>query len=103
MSSRTAVRTRRRAAHESAAPYGSDLAEKLSISLPPALAERARAEAMRDGTSVSAVVAAALSERFERLDQADLDEALDADREESVRAAEAIVPYAAALFAESEW
>mgnify|MGYP001585144291 CR=1 FL=1 len=103
MSSRTIGRTRRRAARESATPYGSELAEKLSISLPPALAGRARAEAVRDGTSVSAVVAAALSDRFERLDQADLDAALDADRDESIRAAEAFLPYAAALFAGSEW
>jgi len=48
-------------------------------------------------------VHAAFRERFERLDQADLDAALEADREESVRAAEAMLPYAAALFAEAEW
>jgi len=48
-------------------------------------------------------LAAALRERFERVDQAELDAALDADREESIRAAEAFLPYAAALFAEAEW
>jgi hypothetical protein len=102
MSGRTIGRTRR-GTHEAAAPYGSDLVEKLSISLSPGLAARARDEARRDGSSVSAVVASALQERFERLDQAELDAALDADREESVRAAEAVLPYAAALFAEAEW
>lgn len=86
-----------------AAPYDRELVEKLSISLTPALAARARAAAERDGTSLSAVVVVALRERFERLDQDELDAALDADREESVRAAEALLPYAAALFAGSDW
>jgi hypothetical protein len=49
------------------------------------------------------VVAAALRERFDGLDQAELDSVLEADREDSVRAAEAMLPYAAALFAETEW
>jgi hypothetical protein len=102
MEGRTSGRTKR-GAHETGAPYGSDLVEKLSISLPPAVAARAREEAQREGSSVSAVVAAALRERFDRLDQAELDAALDADREESVRAAEAMLPYAAALFAEADW
>ena len=35
--------------------------------------------------------------------QAGLDAALEADHEESARAAEAFLPYAAALFAEAEW
>jgi hypothetical protein len=52
---------------------------------------------------MSAVVVVALRELFEREDQAGLDKALEADREEGVRAAEAFLPYAAALFAESEW
>lgn len=102
MSGRTTGRTGRRAA-ETAAPYAGDLAHKVSISLPPALAARAREEAGRAGTSLSAVVAVALRERFDREDQAGLDAALDADREESIRAAEAFVPYAAALFADAEW
>jgi hypothetical protein len=88
---------------EAAVSYDRDPVEKLSISLPPSLAARARAVAERDGTSLSAVVAIALRERLERLDQEELDEALDADREESVSAAEALLPYAAALFAGSDW
>jgi hypothetical protein len=107
MDGRTVGRTgsglRSRAVREAAAPYGSDLVEKLSVSLPPGLAARARTEALRDGSSVSAIVAAALRERFERLDQVALDAALDVDRGEGVRAAEALLPYAAAVFAESEW
>jgi len=102
MRGRTSGRTNR-GVREAAAPYGSEPVEKLSISLPPGLAARARHEAQHDGSSLSAVVAAALRERFDRLDQAELDAALDADREENVRAAEAMLPYAAALFAETEW
>ncbi len=103
MRGRTDGPTKRKASGETAAPYGSELVDKVSISLPPALAARAREEAGRDATSLSAVVAAALGERFDREDQAGLDAALDADREESIRAAEAFLPYAAALLAEAEW
>ncbi len=103
MESRTSGRTERRGARESAAPYGADLVDKVSISLPPALVARARAEADREASSLSAVVAAALRDRFGREDQAELDAALDADRDETVRAAEAFLPYAAALFGEAEW
>jgi hypothetical protein len=102
MAGRTTGRTTTRT-HEAAEPYGSDGVEKLSISLPPRVAARARHEAQRTGSSVSAVVATALRDRFDRLDQAELDAALEADRDESVRAAEAVLPYAAALFAEAEW
>jgi hypothetical protein len=85
------------------APYGAELVDKVSVSLPPGLVARARAQADREASSLSAVMAAALRERFEREDQAELDAALDVDREESIRAAEAFLPYAAALFAEAEW
>ena len=88
---------------EVAAPYGAETVAKVSISLPPGLAARARAEANRETSSLSAVVAAALRERFEREDQVALDAVLEVDREESVRAAEAFLPYAAALFGEAEW
>jgi hypothetical protein len=103
MNGRTDGRTRRRLVREIAAPYGGETVDKVSISLPPGLAARARAQADREASSLSAIVAAALSERFEREDQAGLDAALDADREGSIRAAEALLPYAAALFAETEW
>jgi hypothetical protein len=103
MRGRTDGPTKRKASGETAAPHGSELVDKVSISLTPALAARARQEAGRDATSLSAVVAAALGERFDREDQAGLDAAFDADREESIRAAEAFLPYAAALLAEAEW
>jgi hypothetical protein len=103
MNGRTDGRTHARVAREAAAPYGAETVAKVSISLPPRLVARARAVADREASSLSAVVAVALRERFEREDQAELDAALDADREESVRAAEAFLPYAAALFAEGEW
>jgi len=103
MAGRTGGRTRPRGVREAAAPYGAETVDKVSISLPPGLVARAREEAERDAASLSAVVAAALRERFEREDQALLDAVLDADREESIRAAEAFLPYAAALLAEAEW
>jgi hypothetical protein len=103
MSGRTIGRTRSRVVREVAAPYGAETVDKVSISLPPGLVARARAEAEREASSLSAVVGAALRDRFEREDQALLDAALDADREESIRAAEAFLPYAAAVFAEAEW
>lgn len=103
MNGRTDGRTTPRIVREVSAPYGAETVDKVSISLPPGLAARARAQADREASSLSAVVAAALRERFDREDQAGLDAALDADREESVRAAEAFLPYAAALFAEAEW
>jgi len=58
-----------------AAAYGTETVEKLSISLPPGLAARARSEADRGGTSLSAVVASALRDRFEREDHAFFDRA----------------------------
>ena len=88
---------------EVAALYGAETVAKVSISLPPGLAARAREEADREASSLSAIVAAALRERFDREDQAGLDAALDADRQESIRAAEAFLPYAAALLAGAEW
>ena len=88
---------------ESATSYGVETVDKVSISLPPGLAARARAQADREDSSLSAVVGAALRQQFDREDQARLDAALDADREEGIRAAEAFLPYATALFAEAEW
>ncbi|HEX7471813.1 MAG TPA: hypothetical protein VF323_01925, partial [Candidatus Limnocylindrales bacterium] len=103
MNGRTDGRTRRRVARENPAPYGVGTVDKVSISLPPGLVARARAQADREESSLSAVVAAALRDQFDREDQARLDAALDADREEGIRAAEAFLPYSAALFAEAEW
>ena len=103
MNGRTTGRTTGRRVREGTAPYGVETVDKVSISLPPGLAARARDEAGRDGTSLSAVVAVALVERFEREDRASLDAVLDADRESSIRAAEAFLPYAMALLGEAEW
>ena len=103
MNSRTSGRTQLRAAREAALPYGSELVDKVSISLPPALVARARDQAGRDGTSLSAVVAEALRDRFDREDQAELDSALEADREESIRVAEAFLPFAVALLDQADW
>ncbi len=103
MSGRTSGRTKPRAAREAAVPYGSELVDKVSISLAPALAARARDQAARDGTSLSAVVAEALRDRFDREDQSELDASLEVDREESIRVAEAFLPYTAALLDQADW
>jgi len=103
MSGRTSGRTRPRVAREAAVPYGGELVDKVSISLPPALAARARDQAGRDGTSLSAVVAEALRDRFDREGQAELDSALQADREESIRVAEAFLPFTAPLLGQADW
>lgn len=103
MRGRTSGRTQPRAAREAAVPYGSELVDKVSISLAPALAARARDQARRDGTTLSAVVAEALRDHFDREDQAELDASLVADHEESIRVAEAFLPFTAALLDQAEW
>lgn len=52
---------------------------------------------------MSAVVTEALRAAFAAADQEVLDETLQADAAESERLAEAFLPYARALLAESEW
>jgi hypothetical protein len=48
-------------------------------------------------------VAEALRDRFDREDQAELDAALEADRGESIRVAEAFLPFAVALLDQADW
>jgi hypothetical protein len=98
MVGRTIRRTR-----ESLAPYEGQAFEKISVSLPAGLVARARDAATSRGSSVSAVVSDALREALEADDQARLDEVLAADAAESIQTAEEMLPYAAALLAESCW
>lgn len=98
MFGRTSRRTR-----ESLAPYEGEAFEKISVSLPAGLLARARGLALSRETSVSAVVSDALRAALEADDQARLDEVLAADAAESIRSADELLPYAAALLAESDW
>ena len=99
--------TRSRLLSEALAPYGTTGAPapsvKLSISLPADVLEVVRAAAAESGTSVSATIAAALRRAIEDAEQARLDAALEADREENLAWARAIAPTAAELLSELEW
>ena len=93
----------RRRTRESLAPYEAGAFAKISISLPAPLVARTRELAATRGTSVSAVVSDALRDALAASDQARLDEVLTVDAVESVRTAEEMLPYAAALLAATDW
>jgi hypothetical protein len=76
---------------------------KLSISLPADLVEVVRAAASESGLSVSATIAAALRRTLGDAEQARLDEALKADRDEDLAWATADASTAAKLVSELEW
>ena len=76
---------------------------KLSISLPADLVGLVRTSAAESGTSVSAMVAAALRRTVGDVEQRRLDAALAADAEENVAWAEASAATNAKLLAELEW
>lgn len=76
---------------------------KLSISLPAELAELVRTSASESGSTVSAMVAAALRRIVQDVEQRRLDVALEADAEENLAWAEATAPITAKLLAELEW
>ena len=103
----TTLPVRRHALAETAAAYAADTAPashaKLSISLPADLAEQVRLAATESGTSVSAVIAAALRRSIAAADQERLDAAIEAQNDENLEFAQAYVPIAARLWAELEW
>jgi plasmid stability protein len=105
MSERTSLRGRD--LRETVAPYasrGSSTSHtKLSISLPSDLVEVVRVAAAESGLTVSATIAAALRRTIEDAEQARLDTALAADREDNLALARAYVPIAADLMATEEW
>jgi hypothetical protein len=76
---------------------------KLSISLPADVVEVVRAAAAESGMSVSATIAAALRRTLGEAEQARLDAALQADRDENVAWAEAAWPGQAELLSQLEW
>jgi ribbon-helix-helix CopG family protein len=76
---------------------------KLSISLPADTVEVVRAAAAESGMSVSATIAAALRRTLGDAEQARLDAALEADREENLAWARAYEPIAAELLSKLEW
>ena len=93
--------------HETIAPYvtreGARGVTKLSISLPTELVDVVRAAAAKSGLSVSATIAAALRRTLGDAEQALLDAALEADREENLAWARAYEPIAAELIGKLEW
>lgn len=93
---------------EAVASYGVDASSggphtKLSISLPSDLVEVVRAAAAESGTSVSAMIGAALRRTLEDAEQERLDRALELDAEENLAWATAYMPIAAKLWSEIEW
>jgi hypothetical protein len=101
------IGSRGRLFRESVAPYVASEPPagfvKLSISLPADLVEVVRAAASESGLSVSATIAAALRRTLGDAEQARLDEALRADRDENLAWAKADASSAAKLVSELEW
>ena len=81
-----------------AGPYA-----KLSISVPEQLLATVKEVADETGTSVSGIVAASLRRLVDEVEQARLDAALEADREENLEWARAAAPMDAKLLADVEW
>ncbi len=98
---------RARMLRETLAPYGqgrsAERTTKLSISLPTELVELIRATANASGSTVSALIAAALRRTLEEAEQADIDRALDVQAQENLDWAEAFLPTTAELVSKSEW
>jgi predicted transcriptional regulator len=92
---------------EALSPYGesrsAERTTKLSISLPTELVEVVRATAHASGSTVSALIAAALRRTLEEAEQADIDRALEAQAQENLDWAEAFLPMTAELVSKSEW
>ena len=76
---------------------------KLSISVPESLLRTVLEVAGQTGSSVSGVVAATLRRLVDEVEQAKLDAALEADREENLLWARASAPMDARLLADIEW
>ena len=92
---------------ESVTSYGAEPSggahTKLSISLPTDLVELVRAAAAEGGTSVSAMIGAALRRTLEDAEQERLDAAIEAQNEENLDWAKAYLPIAAKLWSELDW
>ena len=91
---------------DAVAPYAGEPSAtfvKLSISLPADLVEVVRAAAAESDMSVSATIAATLRRTLGDAEQARLDAALEADRDENLAWARAYEPIAAELLSKLEW
>jgi hypothetical protein len=91
---------------EALAPYGGESSgahRKLSISLPVELADLVRESARASGLTVSGVIAASLRRTLGDAEQANLDRALEAQNEENLAWAEAMLPLTAELWNDLEW
>ncbi|MEW5992110.1 MAG: ribbon-helix-helix domain-containing protein [Chloroflexota bacterium] len=97
----------RHALAETAAAYRAGPAQsshsKLSITLPDPLLEQVRAAAAATGSSVSAVIAAALRSEIDRAEQARLDAAIELQNEENAAWSAGILPSTARIWSEVEW
>lgn len=76
---------------------------KVSISVPEALLRTVRDVADESGSTVSGVVTASLRRLVDEVEQAKLDAALEADREENLAWTRATAPMNARLLADVEW
>ena len=101
------IASRARLLRDAVAPYAAGEPTttfvKLSISLPSDVVDVVRAAATESGLSVSATIAAALRRTLGDAEQARLDAALEADRDENLAWAAATAPTSAKLISELEW
>jgi hypothetical protein len=101
------IESRGRLLRDAVAPYATGDAPatfvKLSISLPADLVDVVRAAAAESGMTVSSTIAAALRGTLGAAEQARLDAALEADREENLAWAAATAETSARLVADLEW
>jgi hypothetical protein len=92
---------------ETVAAYATDDTKvpytKVSVSLPAELVELVRRSSEGTGLSFSAVVASALRQFAETVEQESLDRALELDAEENLAWANAFLPFTAKLWSELEW
>ena len=97
---------RRHALAETVAEYGTPAEaayEKLSVSLPAELLLEVRQAARESGTSVSGVIAAALRQSLDRVEQDRLDQALAQDASDNEAWARDAMAMAARGWADLKW
>jgi Arc/MetJ-type ribon-helix-helix transcriptional regulator len=97
---------RRHALAETVAEYGTPAEtryEKLSVSLPAELLQEVRQAAGESGTSVSGVIAAALRQSLDRVEQDRLDQALAQDASDNEAWARDALAMTARAWADLKW
>ena len=96
----------RHALAETVAEYGTTAEtpyEKLSVSLPAELLQEVRQAARESGTSVSGVIAAALRQSLDRVEQDRLDQALAQDASDNEAWARDALALTARAWADLKW